>query len=256
MWQQHLALLLSIRNIKMSINNNIKVGRSFHPRNSWVSSGWVWWLLVELSCEILGILGPQELPWQIWAPCVDGELGPVCELWGNSGLFSTSAGQTCSVQPWTCSMAWTGLEGALGQDLGAAVTTQHPVTPLLPREQLPSAEQPFLGLWGFHGLTKVRMGIPSPCSELPKNQPLPGPCVGMLGSSWPTPPCTIHWHLPAGLRGSLGFFFTAQIQRAAVKWENAFSISVPAQGISQGQTVHTPRQQQQLRVSLSRTTWG
>lgn len=80
----------------------------------------------------------------------------------NSGLFSTSAGHTCSVQPWTCSTAWTGLEWALSQGLGAAVTTQDPTAPLPPpREQLPSGEQAFQGVWDFYGLTEV-MGIPSP----------------------------------------------------------------------------------------------
>lgn len=98
--------------------------------------------------------GPQELLGQIWALCevwMEGwSLGlAVCE----PGLFSTSAGQTCLVQPWT------GLEWALSQDLGAAVETQDPIAPFRPL-QLPSGEQAFLGGVG------LPRAIPCPCSEL------------------------------------------------------------------------------------------
>lgn len=81
---------------------------------------------------------------------MDGEL-ELClnQVWGNSGLFSTSAGQTCSVQPWPCSLAWTGLGWALSQGLGAAVKAQDPIAPLYLRAA--SLWRTFLGGVGFPG---------------------------------------------------------------------------------------------------------
>lgn len=86
---------------------------------------------------------------------------------GNSGLFSTSAGHTCSVQPWMCSTAWTGLEWALSQGLGAAVTTQDPTAPLPPSRAASLWRAGIPGGVGFLWAHRDD-GHPIPCSELRK----------------------------------------------------------------------------------------